>query len=247
MAEYSRNKELSEPVLPGTAATDYERYLRTDELLSLQKAPGELLHPDEICFQVVHQSTEVLLKGVLWELERVSEHMAAGESVEAARLLRRANMMLEFPIGLLHVLETLSPYDYHKIRAGLGHGSGLDSPGFLGLLHSGPRLAEVFYKQLERSRVTAEQMYRRRAELSGLHDLAECLLDFDERVQIFRYHHLKLAERIIGGGVIGTSGVPVELLRQRQEHVFFKQLWDVRNQITNIANAELEKPTTGHS
>lgn len=247
MAEYSRNKELSEPVLPGTAATDYERYLRTDELLSLQKRPEELLHPDEITFQVVHQSTEVLLKGALWELERVREHIASGQFVEAARLLRRANMMLEFPIGLLHVLETLSPYDYHKVRAGLGHGSGLDSPGFLGLLHTGPRLAEVFYRQLESSGVTAEQIYRRRTELSGLHDIAECLLDFDERVQIFRYHHLKLAERIIGGGVIGTSGVPVELLRQRQEHVFFKQLWDVRNQITNIANAELEKPTTGHS
>lgn len=247
MAEYSRNKELSEPVLPGTAATDYERYLRTDELLSLQKRPEELLHPDEITFQVVHQSTEVLLKGALWELERVREHMATGDYVEAVRLLRRANMMIEFPIGLLHVLEMLSPYDYHKVRAGLGHGSGLDSPGFLGLLHTGPRLAEVFYKQLEKSGVTAEQMYRRRGEFSGLHDLAECLLDFDERVQIFRYHHLKLAERIIGGGVIGTSGVPVELLRQRQEHVFFKQLWDVRNQITNIANAEMEKPATGHS
>lgn len=247
MAEYSRNKELSEPVLPGTAATDYERYLRTDELLSLQKRPEELLHPDEITFQVVHQSTEVLLKGALWELDRAREHMGTGDYVEASRLLRRANMMLEFPTGLLHVLETLSPYDYHKVRAGLGHGSGLDSPGFLGLLHTGPRLAGAFNTQMEKSGVTAEEIYRRRGEFSALHDLAECLLDFDERVQIFRYHHLKLAERIIGGGVIGTSGVPVELLRQRQEHVFFKQLWDVRNQITNIANAELEKPTTGHS
>lgn len=247
MSDYSRNKELSEPVLPGTAATDYERYLRTDELLSLQKKPEQLSHPDEICFQIVHQSTEVILKGVLWEMERVREHMAAGDFLDAARLMRRANMMLEFPIGLLHVLETFSPYDYHKIRAGLGHGSGLDSPGFLGLLHMGPRLAEVFYQRLEKAGINAEQMYRRRPEFSELHDLAECLLDFDERVQIFRYHHLKLAERIIGGGVIGTSGVPVEILRQRQEHVFFKQLWDVRNQITDIANSELQKPTTGHS
>jgi hypothetical protein len=27
---------LNEPVLPGRAASDYERYLRTDELLDLQ-------------------------------------------------------------------------------------------------------------------------------------------------------------------------------------------------------------------
>jgi tryptophan 2,3-dioxygenase len=59
VAEYSRNNDLSKPVLPGTAPTDYERYLRTEELLSLQKNPEELLHPDETTFQVVHQSTEV--------------------------------------------------------------------------------------------------------------------------------------------------------------------------------------------
>ena len=27
------------PILPGTAGSDYENYLRTDELLSLQKTP----------------------------------------------------------------------------------------------------------------------------------------------------------------------------------------------------------------
>ena len=29
--------KLSEPVLPGEGGSDYERYLRTDELLALQK------------------------------------------------------------------------------------------------------------------------------------------------------------------------------------------------------------------
>ena len=53
---------LNEPVLPGTAATDYERYLRTDELLSLQKAPAEVAHRDELLFQVIHQASELWLK-----------------------------------------------------------------------------------------------------------------------------------------------------------------------------------------
>jgi len=70
--------------------------------------------------------------------------------------------------------------------------------------------------------------------------------DFDERVQLFRFHHLKLAQRIIGGGVIGTMGTPVEVLKQRQEHIFYKALWDVRNQITAEANARMQKQTTGH-
>jgi hypothetical protein len=34
------DQDLRKPILPGTAATDYERYLRTDELFTLQK-PAE--------------------------------------------------------------------------------------------------------------------------------------------------------------------------------------------------------------
>jgi tryptophan 2,3-dioxygenase len=131
------------------------------------------------------------------------------------------------------------------IRAGLGHGSGLDSPGFLALLHIGPRLGDAFFDQLGRAGLTVEQLYRRHAEFFGLHEVAECLLDFDEKVQLFRFHHLKLAQRIIGGGVIGTMGTPVEVLRQRQEHLFYKAMWDVRNEITARINEEREKAGGG--
>src|SRR5438477_7075673 len=239
--------DLRKPILPGKGASDYERYLRTDELLSLQKSPEEFLHPDEMTFQVVHQASELLLKGVAWELDRARALIADGDFFSSAQLLRRGNHMLEYPISMLHELETITPYDYHKIRAGLGHGSGLDSPGFLGLLHVGPRLGDAFFAQLDKAGLTPEEMYRRHAEFTGLHDTAECLLDFDERVQLFRFHHLKLAQRIIGGGVIGTMGTPVEVLKQRQEHIFYKQLWDVRNQITGLINEKLQKPTAGHS
>ena len=37
--------KLSEPVLPGEGGSDYERYLRTDELLALQKRPGRVGPP----------------------------------------------------------------------------------------------------------------------------------------------------------------------------------------------------------
>lgn len=233
--------DLRKPILPGKGASDYERYLRTDELLALQKRPQDLAHPDELTFQVVHQSSELLLKGVAFEVNRAREFLMQNELRNAAVLLRRANQMLDHPIALLHVLETITPYEYHVIRAGLGHGSGLDSPGFLGLLHIGPRLGEAFFDQLDRAGITVEEMYRRHAEFHDLHDLAECMLDFDERVQLFRYHHLKLAQRIIGGGVIGTMGTPVEVLKQRQEHVFYKALWDVRNEITLRVNQAAAK------
>src|SRR5213078_2908982 len=142
--------DLRKPILRGKGASDYERYLRTDELLSLQKLPEEFLHKDELTFQVVHQASELLLKGVAWELERAREFIGDGYFLDAGRLMRRAIQMLGPTIYLLHVLETISPYDYHLIRAGLGHGSGLDSPGFLALLHIGPRLGEAFHEELRK-------------------------------------------------------------------------------------------------
>jgi len=187
----------------------------------------------------------VLLKGAAWELGRARTHIEEGDFANAARLIRRANHMLDYPISMLHVLETITPYDYHIIRAGLGHGSGLDSPGFLSMLHVGPRMGEVFHAQLRKANLSVDDLYRRHDEFFGLHDVAECLLDFDERIHLFRFHHLKLAQRIIGGGVIGTMGTPVEVLHQRMEHLFYKDLWDVRNQITAKSNEAMQRPKTG--
>ncbi|MGA9475137.1 MAG: tryptophan 2,3-dioxygenase family protein [Terriglobales bacterium] len=232
----SYRDEFTKPILPGTAASDYERYLRTDELLALQKSPAELSHKDEMTFLVVHQASELLMKGGAFELDRALEHLERADYGNASRLIRRANQLIEPAIGLLHILETITPYDYHIIRAGLGHGSGLDSPGFLALLHVGPRLGTAFNLQLQSAGLTADDLYRRHEEFFGLHDVAERLVDFDERMQIFRFHHLKLAERIIGGRVVGTMGTPVEVLQQRMEHWLYKDLWDVRNKITAATN-----------
>ncbi|HLJ90203.1 MAG TPA: tryptophan 2,3-dioxygenase family protein [Candidatus Angelobacter sp.] len=227
--------DLRKPILEGKGATDYERYLRTDDLLSLQTPIDELSHPDELTFQVIHQSSELLMKAAHWELERACVSLGVGDCGNAARLMRRAHMQLEHPAQMLHILETITPYDYHVIRAGLGHGSGLDSPGFLSLLHIAPRIWEAFHAQLDRAGAKIDDIYFRAGEFFGLHDVAERMVDFDERLQLFRFLHLKLAQRIIGGGVIGTSGTPVEILQQRMQYVAFRELWDVRNRIT--ANA----------
>ena len=226
------NEDQRKPILPGSGATDYERYLRTDELLGLQKNPGEMRHQDELTFQVVHQSSELLMKAAAWELDRARVQIENGQLPDAARLMRRANRMLDYPIDLLHILETIAVYDYHVIRAGLGHGSGLDSPGFLSLLHLAPRIGDAFHGQLGKQGIALDDVYRRHEDFFALHDVAECMLDFDERMQLFRFHHLKLAQRIIGGNVVGTMGTPVEVLQQRMAHNFYKELWELRNQVT---------------
>ena len=74
---------LNEPILPGHGATDYERYLRTDELLSLQKTPEQVVHRDEHLFQTVHQASELWLKLACLELEEATR--AGGETIASLR------------------------------------------------------------------------------------------------------------------------------------------------------------------
>ena len=224
--------ELSRPVLPGTAATDYERYLRTDELLALQKRDDEVVHRDEHLFQVVHQASELWLKFACGELEAATALVAAGNAAAATRLLRRAGHAMQFLIDQLHMLEHMHPVDYAVVRTALGHGAGFDSPGFRRVHEVSPRLGEAFTALLARRGLTLIALYRAGSDHEDLYQLAEQLVAWDERNVLWRMHHLKVVERIIGGHVIGTQGTPVEVLGRRLDVRFFPELWTVRDAIT---------------
>jgi tryptophan 2,3-dioxygenase len=224
--------DLHKPILPGTAATDYERYLRTDELLALQKRPEEVVHRDEHLFQTVHQSSELWLKLACLELEQAAALLDADAALAAVRLLRRATDCMTLLIEQIHMLEHMSPTDYALVRTALGHGAGFDSPGFKRVHHSSPVAGAAFDAMLVRRGVTLMDVYRRGSEVEDLHQVAEQLLTWDERTILWRFHHLKVVERIIGGNVIGTQGTPVEVLGKRIDIRFFPALWSVRDEIT---------------
>jgi tryptophan 2,3-dioxygenase len=61
-----------------------------------------------------------------------------------------------------------------------------------------------------------------------LYELAERLIDLDHKFQLWRFHHLKTVERIIGykPGTGGTTGV--SYLAKALELRFFPELWQVR-------------------
>jgi tryptophan 2,3-dioxygenase len=61
-----------------------------------------------------------------------------------------------------------------------------------------------------------------------LYELAEKLIDLDHNFQLWRFHHLKTVERIIGykRGTGGTGGV--SYLAKALELKFFPELWQVR-------------------
>ena len=225
------------PILPGPGASDYERYLRTDELLALQKTPDEMVHRDERLFQTVHQSSELWLKLACFEIDEAIVLIGEGEIRRALRLLGRANHCIVIVTEALHMLERLSPWEYHEVRKALGHGSGFDSPGFRNLRSTARRLWSAFEDRLAASGLTLPEAYTRALEQPDMYDLAEALIEFDERVGIWRDVHVKMVQRVIGGGAIGTQGTPVAVLAGLTTHRLYPALWDVRNTLTELADS----------
>jgi len=232
--------ERSRPLLPGTAQTDYERYLRTDELLSLQKQANEVVHHDEHLFQTVHQSSELWLKLACLEIEAATTLVDADRAAAAVRLLRRANDCIAMITEQLLMLEHMNPVDYAVVRTALGHGAGFDSPGFRRVHHVSPALGHAFNAMLTRRGVSLVDVYRGSGAHEDTFQLAEQLITWDERNIVWRTQHLKTVERIIGGHVIGTQGTPVEVLGRRIDVPFFPELWNVRDTITRESHLGAE-------
>jgi tryptophan 2,3-dioxygenase len=232
------HEDFAEPVLPGKGASDYERYLRTDELLALQKTPDERAHPDELLFQTVHQSSELWLKLASSEVERATGHVREGDVAAALRLLRRSSLCLEFITRQLDMLEQMSPWEYQSVRKVLGHGSGFDSPGFREVRRVTPPLGEAFETAVRDAALDVVELYVRGREHEELYQLAEALVEWDERITMWRIRHYKVVARIIGDQVVGTQGTPVEVLGKMIHHNFFPALWRARNQLTTKAGEE---------
>jgi tryptophan 2,3-dioxygenase len=224
------------PILPGPGASDYERYLRTDELLALQKAPAERAHHDELLFQTTHQSSELWLKLAAEEVEVATDHLERGELAPALRLLRRSVLCLRLVTQALEMLELMSPWEYTaEVRPVLGHGSGFDSPGWNRLRHAAPALGQAFHELRRRDGLSLVEVYTKGREHEALYQLAEALTDLDEWATTWRVRHFMVVERIIGGEVVGTQGTPVELLGKLIERKLYPELWKVRTELTNLA------------
>ncbi len=223
------------PILAGPGESDYERYLRTDELLSLQKRPDEWVHRDELLFQTVHQSSELWLKHAWMEVEEATRLIEARDLAGALRLLRRACVAVKYVEGFLEHLEQMSPWEYQEVRRVLGHGSGFDSPGFREIRRVSPGALAAFDALRRERGLTLLDVYTQGREHEELYQLAEALIEWDERVGVWRFRHFKVVARIIGEEVVGTQGTPVELLAGLIKHKMYPELWTVRTDLTELA------------
>jgi tryptophan 2,3-dioxygenase len=218
-------------------------------LLALQKAPDEVSHRDELLFMTVHQSSELWLKLASFEVETAAELLRNGELAAALRLLRRAHDCMKNTMAALDMLEHMSPWEYTSVvRPLLGHGSGFDSPGFREVRRVSPMLGDAFHRLRRDANLSLVELYVQGREHEELYQLAEALVEWDERITMWRIRHYKVVARIIGDQVVGTQGTPVEVLGKMIHHNFFPALWRARNQLTARAKEEEanESEVPGH-
>jgi len=219
--------------------TDYEKYIRTEELLALQKAPNALTCHDELQFQVVHQAHELYMKLIEHELRFCCELLGQGEVARAVSTLRRVSTAQRVLLHSIELLDTMAPTDYMMIRTGLGRGSGQESPGFRTMLRlPGELVWPAFSAFLERTGLTLRQIYDAPHTHHALFQLCEGLVDYDQLLQTWRYRHLMLVYRIIGTGTPSLKGKPSDLLVHGMKQRFFPKLWEVRDEVFSDWTAE---------
>jgi tryptophan 2,3-dioxygenase len=221
------------PILEGRGDSDYERYVRVPELLDLQKPVDLLAHPEERLFQTTHQTAELWLHHVDYEIGRVSALMDGDQIEHAADLLQRCRFIIDLLRHQIVILETMAPADYHVIRtSSLGRGSGQESPGFHKLLEVGKKLWPRFTAVLERQGRTVIEVERAPHEHAVLFRLVQAMMDYDESFLNWRFTHMRLAFRVIGSKVMSLKGVPAVQLDQGTREPLFPELWEAISQLT---------------
>lgn len=223
----------------GEGKLDYEVYLRTSELLSLQHPSDERVHPDELVFQIVHQAQELWLKLLAHECVVLVDAMDAGDWGAAERTLERCRRILRSLHEAMEVLSTLTPKAFQVIRRSLGEGSGLQSPGFAGIRAAVAVVDDARRAALERSSTTLESVYRH-GRPSHLLSLCESLADLDVAFQQWLTSHFHLVRRTIGvhREVPALDGYPTKALEVRMKRPLFPELWEVRIALTKTWNRE---------
>ncbi|MDY7225834.1 tryptophan 2,3-dioxygenase family protein [Hyalangium rubrum] len=219
----------------GTGQLDYEIYLKTPTLLNLQTPREQLVHHDELLFQIVHQAQELWLKQVSMEgIELVAEidgDLLWGATTRMERMLRVMRCM----VAELNILETMTPDSFQIVRRSLGNGSGQESPGYNMVRLLGDGMEAALERILTRRQVRLLDVYRIGGSGSeDLKRLCEQMVDFDELFQNWLYTHYQMVRRIIGvdRSIKALDGLPTQVLAGRMTLPLFRKLWEVRAEMT---------------
>jgi tryptophan 2,3-dioxygenase len=219
----------------GEGKLDYEVYLRTADLLSLQTPENERVDPDELMFQIVHQAQEIWLKLLAHELAKTVGDLADNALWNVAARLDRVIRITRCLTDELRVLETLTPDTYQVIRRSLGNGSGQESPGYNTVQIAAAHVAAALNRLLVDRGISLVEVYGPEpTSTPELKRICELLIDFDEQYQIWLIAHFMVVRRAIGVSKTtkALDGVPSQVLVGRMTKPLFRELWKVREEMT---------------
>lgn len=251
---------------PASAALNYSRYLRIDDLLACQSPRSD--EHDELLFIVVHQVYELWFKQLLHELGRLRTVLGAGDTAATMACLGRILAILKTVVAQIDVLETLTPRGFLSFRDRLDSASGFQSAQFreieavlgrrdpamlrpyadgsperarIASAMAGPDVLDALLDYLGRRAWTVADPADADAVetlLTRVHHedpeatmVCEKLVDLDEGIQEWRYRHVKMVERTIGGrrGTGGSAGAAY--LRSTLFDPVFPALWAIRTRL----------------
>jgi tryptophan 2,3-dioxygenase len=96
----------------------------------------------------------------------------------------------------------------------------------------------AFEHQLEQAGLELIELYRRGREFEQLYQLAELLIEWDERIWVWRFRHYSIVARALGEETVGTQGTPVQVLGKLIAQRQLPKLWDARSTLVELFDAE---------
>jgi tryptophan 2,3-dioxygenase len=115
-------------IMSAAPSKTYGSYLHIPELLACQE-PLSGRH-DEMLFIILHQTMELWMKQVLFEIDAAQDMIARGELVPAYKGLARVSRIQAVMTQAWDILATMTPADYLGFRNVLGTSSGFQSAQF---------------------------------------------------------------------------------------------------------------------
>ena len=103
----------------------YRDYLQIDKILDAQRTISDA--PDELLFIIQHQTSELWMKLMLFEVTSARTAIINDQLPQAFKMLARVARILEQLNNAWDVLRTMTPSDYTRFRDALGQSSGFQS------------------------------------------------------------------------------------------------------------------------
>jgi len=229
--------DFSQSLLSGEGKNDYEKYIRTETLLSLQRTKEEWLHRDELLFQITHQSSELWLKLNNEEIIEATCALKEHKIYLAIALIQRATECIHLITEQINILNHLTPWSFLTIRPAFGTGSGVESPGWRDVAINGRNLNAQFNHYIQHTKTDLMTIYTQPAQ-NEVFNLCEALIKWDEQIMEWRMRHYNMVIRTLGHKTVGTKGTLTDAMAQRIFMKFFPTLCDIRTQLTERFTAQ---------